>query len=161
LIKVAAPERLPAVLEAPANAPKYHGMTIFLYASKGVPRCGFSMYAGHLGVSVRATSSENSTATPSRKTEWPEELARDSAHERNRDDTAQIVSVVATTARPTRIAASIGGRFRFLAETQVPHDVLDSTIACRRGCRPRASAASIVKMFSVKAERVDGPERPG
>ena len=83
------------------------------------------MYAAIIGVSMRATSSENITATAAVKANGRKNSPGMPPMNATGTNTAHNVSVVATTARPISIAASVGCFQRFLAVAQMPHDVLD------------------------------------
>ena len=87
--------------------------------------CGRRKYAAIIGVSVRATSSENSTATTTVKPNGPKNSPGDAAHERDRDEHGADRERGRDDGE-TDLDGGIHRRFlRLLAHAQVAHDVLD------------------------------------
>ena len=111
--------------------------------------CGFKKYAAIIGVNVRATSSEHSTATTTVKLNGPKNSPAMPLMNATGTNTAQIVSVVATTARPISIAASMAASFGFLPMRKCRTMFSTSTIASSTRMPTTSDSASSVKMFSV------------
>ena len=112
--------------------------------------CGFRKYAAIIGVSVRATSSENSTATVTVKPKGRKNSPGMPPMNATGMNTAHIVSVVATTARPISIAASVAASQRRLALRKWRTMFSTSTIASSTSMPTTSVSASSVSMFSVK-----------
>ena len=101
-------------------------------------------------MSVRATSSENSTATVTVKPNGRKNSPAMPPMNATGMNTAQIVSVVATTARPISIAASIAASRGFLPMRKCRTMFSTSTIASSTRMPTTSVSASSVRMFSVK-----------
>ena len=111
---------------------------------------GRRKYAAIIGVNVRATSSENSTATVTVKPNGAKNCPAIPLMKATGMNTAQIVNDVATTARPISIAASVAACFGFLPWRRWRTMFSTSTIASSTRMPTTSVNASIVRMFSVK-----------
>ena len=111
--------------------------------------CGFSMYAAIIGVSMRATSNENITATAAVKANGRKNSPGTPPMNATGTNTAHSVSVVATTARPISIAASVAASSGFLPLRRCRTMFSTSTIASSTSMPTTSDSASSVSRFSV------------
>jgi hypothetical protein len=125
---------------------RYHAM---MCAGRSGRSCGFKKYAAIIGVSVRATSNEQSTATTTVKLNGLKNSPPIPLMNATGTNTAQIVNVVATTARPISIAASIAASLGFLPMRKWRTMFSTSTIASSTKMPTTRDSASSVKIFSV------------
>ena len=115
--------------------------------------CGlaFSWYAAIIGVSSRATSSENSTAVAAVQPNSRKNLPATPGMNATGTNTAASVADVAITARPISSAASIAACFGGLPIARCRSMFSTSTIASSTRMPTTTASASSVTMFRLKS----------
>ena len=101
--------------------PRYH---VMIHGVVTTSSCGLRKNAAIIGVSVRATSSENSTAIVTVKPNGRKNSPGDAAHERHRDEHGADRQRRCDHREADLDGGVHRGLARLLAHAQVPHDVL-------------------------------------